>query len=79
LLLLSIATSIDAFVVGLSFFTLGLSILGPAALIGIVALVLTALGASFGPAIGRMMGRRAEFLGGLILIVNGIKILFDHL
>lgn len=75
---LSVATSIDALAVGLSFAVLHEVILYPAAVIGIVAFLMTVLGTKLGPLLGRMIGKRAEFLGGLILILIGIKILSDH-
>lgn len=79
LLLLSVATSIDALAVGLSLAVLHLDILYPAAVIGLVAFLMTALGSKIGPLLGRLAGKRAELSGGLILILIGIKILLDHL
>ncbi len=79
LLVLSVATSIDALAVGLSLAVLRTSILLPAALIGVVCFALTVVGAKLGPLVGRAVGRRAELLGGLILIGIGIKILAGHL
>jgi putative Mn2+ efflux pump MntP len=79
LLMLSIATSIDALAVGLSLAALHLEILYPAAIIGIVAFILTYTGAKIGPVLGQVVGKRAELSGGLILILIGIKILFEHL
>jgi putative Mn2+ efflux pump MntP len=79
LILLSIATSIDAFAVGLSFAAIQQSILYPSIMIGLIAFALAYVGTMLGPAIGRMAGRKAEFLGGFILILIGIKILTDHL
>ena len=79
LILLSIATSIDAFAVGLSFAALQQKILYPCFIIGAVAFIMTFFGTKIGPGIGRIAGKRAELLGGLILIFIGIKILIDHL
>jgi putative Mn2+ efflux pump MntP len=79
LLILSIATSIDALAVGLSLAVLRTSILLPAVLIGVVCFVLTVVGAKLGPLVGRAVGKRAELVGGLILIGIGIKILAGHL
>jgi putative Mn2+ efflux pump MntP len=79
LILLSVATSIDAFAVGLSFAALEQKIFFPSLIIGGVAFVLTYFGTKLGPAIGKMAGKRAELLGGLILIFIGIKILTEHL
>ena len=79
LFILSIATSIDALAVGLSFAVLHESILYPAVVIGMVAFLMTVMGIKSGPLLGRMIGKRAELLGGLILILVGIKILSDHI
>lgn len=78
LFLLSIATSIDAFAVGISFAALEMNILYPSLVIGIVAFLLTLLGTSIGPVLGKAVGRRAELLGGFILVLIGIKIIIDH-
>jgi putative Mn2+ efflux pump MntP len=79
LLVLSVATSIDALAVGLSLAALHVAILYPAVVIGLVAFFMTVLGVNIGPFFGRLIGKRAEFLGGLILILIGIKTLLDHL
>jgi putative Mn2+ efflux pump MntP len=79
LLLLSVATSIDALAVGLSLAVLEVRIFYPAAVIGVVAFGMTVLGARLGPVLGRLAGRRAELAGGLVLIGIGIKIVIDHL
>jgi len=79
LLVLSLATSIDALAVGLSLGVVRTTILLPAAVIGATSFVLTIAGAKLGPVAGRLAGRRAELLGGLILIGIGVKILFEHL
>jgi len=79
LLVLSLATSVDALAVGLSLAALRVAIIFPAVVIGIVAFAMTVLGMMLGPALGKVIGRRAELLGGVILILIGIKILIDHL
>jgi len=79
LLMLSLATSIDAFAVGMSLAALQTSILYPAVVIGIVALMMTYLGTRIGPLMGRLAGKRAELFGGVILILIGAKILLEHL
>ncbi|MBE3131089.1 MAG: manganese efflux pump [Acidobacteria bacterium] len=76
---LSLATSIDALAVGLSLGVIRTGILCPAAVIGATSFVLTIVGAKLGPVAGRLAGRRAELLGGLILIGIGAKILVEHL
>jgi putative Mn2+ efflux pump MntP len=79
LLTLSIATSIDALAVGLSLAFLEVSIWMPSIVIGIVAATLTSIGAVFGSRLGRRFGVWAERLGGVVLILIGVKILVDHL
>jgi manganese efflux pump family protein len=79
LLLLALATSIDALAVGLSLGVVRTSILYPAVIIGATSFVLTIVGAKLGPVVGRIAGRRAELLGGLILIAIGVKILVEHI
>jgi len=79
LLVLSVATSLDALAVGVSLGVMKAAILYPAAVIGAVSFLLTGLGARLGPIIGRTAGRWAEVLGGLILIGIGLRILLEHL
>jgi manganese efflux pump family protein len=79
LVLLSIATSIDALAVGLSLAMVGSGILVPAAVIGVVAAAMTAIGMALGRRIGALWGPRVEILGGLILIGIGVKIVAEHL
>jgi putative Mn2+ efflux pump MntP len=79
LVVLSLATSIDALAVGLSLAALRVPIIFPAVVIGIVASAVTVMGMKLGPVLGKVIGRRAELLGGAILILIGVKILADHL
>lgn len=79
LVLLSIATSIDALAVGFSLSVIGVSIWMPALVIGLVAGVLTIVGMLLGGRIGDRWGTRVEIFGGLVLIAIGIKILIEHL
>src|SRR4030042_1221085 len=79
LFLLSLATSIDALAVGLSFAFLKISIATPIIVIGIVTFMLSFLGVLVGNKLGHFFENKMEFLGGLILIGIGIKILIDHL
>lgn len=79
LFLLSIATSIDALAVGFSFSLLKTEILMPAVIIGVVCFFMTAVGMVFGKVLARIFGRKIEILGGLVLIVIGLKILWEHL
>lgn len=79
LLVLAVATSLDALAVGLSYSMLGTPILGPAAIIGLVTFGLCLFGCEFGKRIGAKFERWAEVAGGLVLIGIGIKILAEHL
>lgn len=79
LVLLSIATSIDALAVGFSLSVIGVSIWLPALVIGLVAGVLTIAGMLLGGRIGDRWGSRVEIFGGCILIGIGLKILVEHL
>ena len=79
LVMLSIATSIDALAVGFSLSIIGVSIWMPALVIGLVAGSLTVIGMLLGDRIGSRWGTRVEILGGVVLISIGIKILLEHL
>lgn len=79
LLVLSLATNIDALATGLSLAALGASVIYPAVVIGAVAFLLIAVGAKLGPLAGRWAGRGAEIAGGLILLGIAAKILVEHL
>jgi putative Mn2+ efflux pump MntP len=79
LVLLSVATSIDALAVGLSLALLGVSIWWPAIVIGLVAGAFTTVGIQLGKRFGALLGRRMEIVGGVILIAIGVQILVEHL
>ncbi len=79
LVLLSVATSVDALAVGLSLGVLRVKIWYPAVVIGLVAAALTAAGMHLGRPLGSRLGRKMEIVGGLVLIGIGLKILFQHL
>ncbi len=79
LLLLSVATSIDALAVGLSFAFLEVNIALAALIIGGVAFAITALGFLLGRKASHILGKRAEAVGGLILIAIGLRVLLTHL
>lgn len=79
LIMLSVATSIDALAVGLSFAMLGVSIWLPSAVIGVITGTLTALGMLIGSRLGQRFGTRMEIIGGCVLIAIGVKIVFEHL
>ncbi|MGB9683997.1 MAG: manganese efflux pump MntP family protein [Candidatus Bathyarchaeales archaeon] len=79
LLVLSIATSIDALAVGLSFAFLKVSIITPIIIIGTVTFTLSFVGTVLGDKLSRFKPDQIEILGGLILIAIGAKILIEHL
>jgi putative Mn2+ efflux pump MntP len=79
LLTLAVATSIDALAVGLTFAFLQISIALASATIGIVAFIVTILGFLLGKKLGQLFGKRAETIGGIVLIAIGIRILLSHL
>ncbi len=79
LLLLSIATSIDALAVGFSFSLLKTPIFLPSVTIGIVCFCMTAVGMVFGKGLAKLFGKKVEIFGGLVLIVIGVKILTEHI
>ena len=79
LLTLSLATSMDALAVGLSFSILGRGIWLSAALIGGITFVVCLIGFEFGRRIGTLFEKWAGIIGGIILIGIGIKILIEHL
>jgi putative Mn2+ efflux pump MntP len=78
LFVLSIATSIDALAVGLSYAFLNIAIAMPIIIIGTVTFVLSFLGVSFGSKLGHLFENKIEIAGGLILIGIGLKILLEH-
>jgi putative Mn2+ efflux pump MntP len=79
LLILSIATSIDALAVGLSLSLIVDSIITAVIIIGLIAFVLSYLGVWIGKKFGHFFENKIEILGGLILIGLGVKILIEHI
>ncbi len=79
LVILSIATSIDALAVGFTLALLHVSVWFPAVVIGLVAAGLSWAGIGFGARIGRRWSRVADAAGGTILILIGLRILVSHL
>ena len=76
---LAVATSIDALAVGISFAFLGVDIVQAALLIGATTFVLSGVGIFVGNIFGSKYKSKAEFLGGAVLILIGLKILLEHL
>lgn len=79
LLLLSVATSIDALAVGITFAFLQVSIASSAAMIGCTTFILAFAGVAIGNKFGGKFREKAEIAGGAILILIGLKILLEHL
>jgi len=79
LVMLSIATSIDALAVGLSLAIIDGSILVSSSIVGVTSFILSVAGYLLGDRLGCRFGKRMEFLGGLILIGIGIRVLLSHL
>lgn len=80
MLLLALATSIDALAVGVSFALLeDVNITAAVLFIGAVTFILSAVGLKVGNVFGLKYKKKAEIVGGLILIVMGVKILIEHL
>lgn len=79
MVLLAIATSIDALAVGITFAFLKTNILISVVVIGITTFIISALGVVLGNKFGDKFEKKAQILGGIILIGMGIKILIEHL
>ncbi len=79
LLMLCVATSLDAMAVGLSFAMLHTQVVMPSIVIGIVTSSLSLVGLLAGCRLGEWFGKRMEILGGLLLIGIGLRIAFTHL
>ena len=79
LIALSLATSIDALAVGVSFGVLRNAVLIPALVIGIVCGAISFAGVILGEQLEDLLGNKMEIIGGLILILIGVKILAEHL
>lgn len=79
LVILAIATSLDALAIGLSLAMLRVSIWYPSAVIGVVTMGVSMAGFQFGSALGVRFGKRMEIAGGVILCLMGLWILLAHL
>jgi putative Mn2+ efflux pump MntP len=79
LTVLAVATSIDALAVGVSLAFIQVNILLCAGIIGVVAFALSVVGGLVGKRLGGLFQRRAELVGGLVLIAIGVKILAEHM
>ena len=79
MLVLAVATSIDALTVGITFAFLGTPIVEAITIIGITTMVISIAGVVVGNFFGSKYKSKAEFIGGLILVLLGLKILLEHL
>lgn len=79
LFLLSIATSIDAMAVGLSFAMIEVEIIHPSIVIGLITFAVSMMGYYLGKAVGSKIKIELDIVGGVVLIGIGIKILASHL
>ncbi len=79
MLLLAVATSIDALAVGVSFAFLKVNIVTAALSIGVTTFILSAVGVAIGNVFGVKFKSKAEIAGGVVLILMGLKILLEHL
>ena len=79
MLVMALATSIDALAVGITFAFLEVRIVPAVLFIGVTTFVLSGIGVKLGSVFGTKYKSRAEFAGGVILILLGIKILLEHL
>ena len=79
MIILAIATSIDALAVGITFAFLNVNLILAVSLIGIITFIISVIGTKIGNRFGDKYERKAEIVGGIILIFLGIKILLEHI
>ena len=79
MIILAIATSIDALAIGITFAFMNVNILSSIFIIGIITFILCLLGVIIGSKFGNKFGQSAELIGGILLILIGGKILLEHL
>jgi putative Mn2+ efflux pump MntP len=79
LMMLCVATSIDAMAVGLSMAMIGTAVFSSSLMIGLVTLFLSSVGLYTGAQLGEKFGKRMEILGGCILIFIGLRVVITHL
>lgn len=76
---LAVATSIDALAIGITFAFLKVNLILAVALIGVITFILAVIGTKIGNRFGDKYQNKAELVGGIILVLLGIKILLEHL
>ncbi len=79
MLLLSVATSIDALAIGVTFAFLNVNIISSAIIVGIITFVISTTGVLIGIIFKNKLKLKAQLLGGIVLILTGLKILLEHL
>lgn len=79
LILLAVATSIDALAIGLTLAMLRVQIVFPVLLIGLVAGSLSLVGLKVGRRLGQSFGKRMEIMGGILLILIGLRVVLSHM
>ena len=79
MIVLAVATSIDALVIGITFAFLNVNISVSATIIGIITFLLSVIGVKIGNVFGTKYEKKAQIIGGIILILMGVKILLEHL
>ncbi|MCI8756593.1 MAG: manganese efflux pump [Oscillospiraceae bacterium] len=78
LLLQAIGTSIDAFAMGMGFAVMGVNIFVAAAFIGCTTFICSLAGCGLGRKFGMLLGARAQAVGGIILLIIGLRIFMEH-
>ena len=79
MIFLSVATSIDALIIGITLSFLDVNIIFSITIIGIITFILSFIGVIIGNKVGERFGIKSQIFGGFVLIVIGLKILFEHL
>ena len=79
MIVLAVATSIDALAIGITFAFLEINIFLAIDIIGIITFVISVIGVKIGNVFGNKYEKGAQIVGGVILILMGIKILLEHL
>lgn len=79
MIVLAVATSIDALAVGITFAFLSVNIFLAISIIGIITFIISAIGVKIGNVFGDKYEKKAEITGGVILILIGVNILLEHL
>jgi putative Mn2+ efflux pump MntP len=79
IIILAIATSIDALAIGISYAFLQISPVFPALVIGLIAAAISVIGVAAGGRAGSVLGHRVDIIGGFILFIIGLRILIEHM